>query len=334
MIISDKAKQLLHESIICDNQFAIELAMPFEFETKWEMVDRFAQSGFTCLNLSLANEENTFEMTTSYVARALNFLSFNKDKYMLAKTAEDILQAKREKKLALRFMFQGTPINKNLNMVEFYYQLGITSMIISYNIKTSMGDGCIEKNDGGLSILGRNLIKEMNRVGMLIDCAHTGYKTTMETMECSQKPVIVSHANAYALCPIPRNLKDDQLKMLAKSGGFIGIDGINVILGQEQATLDKFVDHIDYIAQLIGPEYIALGLDHLYFPNEFNTFAKNQPVTNPSAYVAMANTAPNLNSIAPEQIAELIDQLFVRGYSKENIKGILGENSLRVIRNA
>lgn len=331
--VSDAAKALFKNAIVCDGQLGFEPEMPMEFNKKWELLERYVKAGVNCVTLSIANDESTQERTMRYLAQMLVYLSQHSNKYLLAKTAEDIVHAKKENKLALRLMFQGTsPLGKDLNMVELYYRLGITSMILCYNIKTPIGDGCVELNDGGLSHLGRRLIDEMNRVGMLIDCSHTGYKTSMEALEMSKAPVVFSHSDVYAIHPHIRNLKDDQIKAVAKSGGIIGINGLSVLLGDENSSLEKVIQHIQYISQLVGPEYVGLGLDHLYFADTFAKFMESQYITHPQAYAAQVQQATGWKSLAPEQVPALADRLLELDYSEKDVKGILGDNYLRVVR--
>lgn len=329
--LSDQTNELLTSSIIIDGQLGFEPDMPFEFEEKWQLVDRYIKAGFSAITLSIANEESTQENTLSYLAKLLVYLNQHSNKYVLVKNPHDIEKAKKENKLAVKLMFQGTsPLGKNLNMVKLFRDLGITSLILCYNIKTPMGDGVVESVDGGLSHLGKKLIAEMNRVGMLIDLSHTGYKTSREAIEISKHPVIFSHSNAYSIHPHLRNLKDDMIKAVAKTGGYIGINGIGVLLGDEKASPTKVVEHINYISELVGPEHVALGTDYLYFPDEFPSFMKKQSITHPESYAK--NFQITWQSFVPEKIPAIIEGLLKTGYSEREIKGILGENHLRVFR--
>ena len=325
------AKKIYDEAIIVDGHLAIEFAMPGSFEEKWALVDSYLAAGVTAITLSLANDESKLEETFAYLALVRKYIFSHPEKYILAMTRKDILRAKSEKKLAIRFMFQGAaPLNMNINLVEIYFQLGISSMIIAYNIRTSMGDGCIEEMDGGISHLGKNLVKEMNRVGMIIDGAHSSMNTIMGAIQCSVKPVVISHAGVYSINPIARNIKDEQIRAIAKSGGVLGINGIGLLLGDKHASIKKYVDHIDYVAKLVGVDHVAIGLDHFYFGDQFSEFMKNQPITNPAAYGKMADSAM-FRSIRADQIIEIAEELLMRQFSEDDIKAILGGNILRVI---
>ncbi len=329
--ISEKALNLYQQALLCDLMMGFEPEI--EVSYKWDVLDRYSKAGFNYVSLAVATDATSLEKTVQYIAAQTAHINSAPDKYLLVKKPEDILRAKAENKLAVGFMFQGTnPLHKDFNMIDLYYQLGVRSMILAYNIRNPMGDGVSEAHDAGLSNLGKNLIKKMNQTGMLVDLSHTGYKTGMEAMELSEQPVIFSHSNAYNVYAHPRNLKDDQLKAVAASGGVIGINGLSGILGDDNNSLQNYIRHIDYIAQLIGVKHISLGTDLIYFPEIFDEFMKNNAIFYSNHYTKAFRPITEWNNIQPEQIIEIVELLLQRGYSDADIKGILGENYLRVIK--
>ena len=332
MNISEKAKSIYQEAIIIDGQLAFEVDMPWEFSKKWDLVDRYAKAGFTGITLSLANEETSTEKTLEYLAKIRKYIFSHSDKYILAKTKEDILRAKKENKIALRLMFQGTgPIGKNLDLLEIFYTLGITSLLLAYNIRTPLGDGVIEENDSGLSHLGKKFVSEMNRLGIIINGSHAGFKTSMDALNLTTKPFVFSHSGIYKIAPHVRNVHDEQIKAVAKSGGVIGINGLGLLLGDTNASIEKYVDHIDYITRLVGAQYVGIGLDNLYFSDQFAEFMENQSITHPQAYANIVTDATTWKCLQPEDIISVIEVLLQRGYSESDIKAILGENILRLM---
>jgi len=146
----------------------------------------------------------------------------NGDTCVLVSSLADVFKAKRDGKLAVTFHFQGPrPFQVqsgvgedpgDLNLVQFYFDLGVKQCQLSANLRNHTADGCKEKSDGGLSNFGFRLIQEMNRVGMIVDCSHTGYRSTMDAMSTSTKPVIYSHSNAKEVFNHPRNIKTNRLK--------------------------------------------------------------------------------------------------------------------------
>ncbi len=332
MNIHDKAKRILQEAVIIDGQLGFEMAMPWTFTEKWALVDRYKTAGFHALTLSIANDESTTEQTLDYLSQIRKYIFQNPDKYILAKSKEDILQAKKENKIALRLMFQGTsPIGKNIDLLELFHELGITSLVLAYNIRTPMGDGVIEERDGGLSHLGKKFIAEMNRLGIIIDGAHTGYQTTMDALNLTKLPMMISHSGVYGIHPHVRNVHDEQIKAIAKTNGVIGINGIGILLGDPKASIDKYVDHIDYIVKLVGAKHVAIGLENLYFSDQFEDFMQKQQITHPEAYANIAGNKREWKCLQPEDILFVVELLIARDYSNDDIKNILGGNILRIM---
>jgi membrane dipeptidase len=249
---------------------------------------------------------------------------------VLCKTVDDILQAKSEKKIALILNFQETlPFEDDVNLIQVFYELGVRHALLAYNIQNHVGGGCAESTDGGLTRFGRKVVREMNRVGMIVDGSHSGYKTTMEAMEMCEGPFIFSHANAHTLFPHYRNIKDDQIKACARSGGVIGINGVGEFMDDVDATSESMFRHADYIVQLVGPEHIGIGLD---FVLDYEKFWRSiMPETD--KWPALAGRTRVVTRYArPEQLVEVAELMFKRGYKENDVKGFLGENFLRVAR--
>ncbi len=322
------AKKLIQENIVIDNAFGFEPEI--EVPYKWEVIQRYAKAGFSHLSLSIATDMTSLETTMHYLAECRKIIA-QTDNLVLAESAQDILAAKKAGKLALSFMFQGSnPIEKNIDLIEPLVKLGVKSMLIAYNINNAMGSGCIEPHDGGLSLLGKKLVAEMNRHGMIIDLSHTGYKTSMDAMAISSKPVIFSHSNVAKLHPHQRNLQDDQIIAAAKTDGFIGINGNGPLLGDAQASAQKYVDHVEYIINLVGDDYVGLGTDYVYFPEIFDAFMKKNGVVYPSNYGV--GKIESFRSTAPENLQEIVIEMQKRGIKDASIIKFLGGNYLRVLQ--
>ncbi len=288
---------------------------------------RYVASGVDFVSLTIGSDRWTLEQTVLVVA-AERARYARHHEYVLVENVADILRAKREGKLAIGFNFQGTNgLAGNLSMVSLFYKLGVRSMLLAYNQKNMVGDGCHERTDAGLSRFGVSLIKEMNRVGMLVDCSHTGYRTSMDAMEMSGSPVIFSHSNAKSLWAHDRNITDDLIKACARTGGVIGMNGMGIYIARDDASTAALVRHIDYIADVVGPEYIGLGLDFVFYEENFYARVK----ANPNRYPPEEYPIPQ-QFFKPEQLPELTEILLRRGYKEKMIRGILGENFLRVAK--
>ncbi len=311
-------------AIIAD--IAIDFLPEIEIPGMWEVLERYLHSGFHFLNIALAGDVTSVETTVRYISRQRNKIKNLGDKYIIVKKADDILKAKQENKLALGFWFQGsTPLANDINLIETYYILGIRQILLAYNTRNSIGDGILEKNDAGLSAFGYKVVEEMNRVGMLIDMSHGGIKTSLDVIEASKDPIIFSHSNAQGVNPHARNLTDEQIKAIANKNGVIGINGMGLILGVEEPTTEKYIEHINYICNLVGSvDNIAIGLDLIYFHEMLPIFFEKSGLNYPKGYLG------SMKGLQPEQIDQIIETLIISHYSDEDIKKILGDNFLRV----
>ncbi len=193
-------------------------------------------------------------------------------------------------------------------------------MLMCYNLKNAVGDGCQELTDSGLSRFGTQLVAEMNRIGMLVDVSHTGYRTSMEVIEASSAPVIISHANPRALCDHTRNVPDDLIKACAASGGVIGVVGFAKVLGDDPVVRpEHMVQHIEYLLDLVGPRHVGLGIDYVYD----QAFDMRTPW---SPHYA----GRPVGVLEPEDLPRVTEALLARGHDEPVVRGVLGENWLRV----
>lgn len=324
--LHNKIKSIKNQSIIAD--LALGFEPEIEVPHKWTLFDRYIQSGINYLGLAIAGEFTSLETSVRYISQHRARIQNLSHKLMIVDKAQDILTAKQQNKLAISFWLQGSnPLANDIHMIETYYKLGVRYILLAYNSRNAIGDGIVEQVDTGLSQFGLQVIAEMNRVGMLIDLSHGSIKTSLQAIEVSKDPVIFSHSNAYNIAPHIRNLRDEQIIAIANKDGVIGINGASLLLGAEKSTPKKFVDHIDYITNLVGSvHHIALGLDLIYFHEILESFyQKALPTIYPKGYLGA------MDSLQPEKIDEIIEELFLRGYSEANIQNMLGGNFLRVV---
>lgn len=303
--------------------------------------------------------KKSYGFAASQISRLKSFESEYFQEFEFAKTYDDIIRITSEKKLCgLIGIEGGTAIEKNLDNINTFFDLGVRYIGLTWNnsnfISTSAKDETENGKPGGLSGFGIEVIKRMNETGMLIDVSHLSEAGFWDVINNSASPVIASHSNCYSIAQHFRNLKDDQIKAIANSGGYIGINfydtflemdadknrtmnayekysdelnalnekyGDDLIKFNEErnkflqekniaagTSIDKVIEHIDYIKNLVGADYIGIGSDFdggITPPNEL--------------YDA---------SCYPEITKKLVE----KGYTEEEIKKILGGNFLRVFK--
>jgi membrane dipeptidase len=169
----------------------------------------------------------------------------------------------------------------------------------------------------------------MNRVGMLVDGAHSGYRTTMDAMEASTAPCIFSHSCAYAVFAHYRNIKDDQILRCAQTGGVVGVNGLGEFIDDTEARSESMFRHIDHIANLAGPQHVGIGLDYVKDVAAFWQYVDDSPEAWPEN---QGKRNRHTKFVQPEQIEELAELMCRKNYSEEHIRWILGGNFRRVAK--
>lgn len=320
-----QASQLMKTATVCD------ITLPFGAESRGreEVLERYCATGISYVSLTVGSDLDTGAADTfRHMGNVRELIRQRGDRMVFVRNVADIRDAKKQGKLAVGFHFQGSvPLDRQPNLVELYYELGIRHMLLVYNQMNAAGSGCHERVDAGLSRLGLKLVEEMNRVGMLVDCTHTGYRSTMDIMEASSAPVIFSHSNARALWDHERNITDEQALACIRTGGIVGVTGVGKFLSARgTSAVSDLVPHIRHFADLLGPENVAIGTDHVFYLDEayYDMFRKH-PERWPNGY-----PPPPWHYFAPEQIPELAEALLGTGFSEQETIGILGENYLRV----
>jgi membrane dipeptidase len=330
--VREEAERLHQSILVCDMTLPwVSMARRniLRQNLKFQCLERFVESGANYVSLCLADDHG-IERTIRILGTERAFIRKNEHRYSLVETPDDIVRAKEEGKLAVSFHFQGSlPVDRELGLVEVYYRLGVRQMLLAYNLKNFVGDGCHERTDAGLSNFGVSLIKEMNRVGMILDCSHCGYRTSMEAIEVSSAPTIFSHSNARSIHDHPRNIYDDQIKASAAGGGIIGINGLGIFLGSNSSSAKDLVRHIDYIAGLVGPQYVGLGLDYCYDMETMLHWVRSEMEMFPRSIGYDVRT---IQQFPPENLPRLTELLLDHGYTEKEVRGIMGENFLRVAK--
>lgn len=278
----------------------------------------------------LLNPAEDFQVTLEQIGATRVLLRRNAG-FTLALSAEDIRRAKKEGKEAVMFQLEPQTIGPVLDRVDIGYELGVRCMLLTFNTRNFLGDGCGEKSNSGLSNLGFDVVERMNKVGMLIDLSHCGERTTLDAIEASKDPVLINHAGARTLNPIMSRLKsDEQIHALAEKEGVFGVSAIpNQLSNVKRQGINDLLNHVDYVVKLAEVDHVAIGLDicfddHVAF---HRTLIKR----------LMRGTGQELNADymegieSPEEWKNITRGLVSRGYSDQEIEKIIGGNALRII---
>lgn len=298
---------------------------PFKVGTDLSFLNRYKNSGLNVVSLNVGFGLMSQKEILELIGYFQQWLLSHNEEYMLIGSIQDILECRQNDKLSITLDIEGCDLlHGKIEMIQQLYELGVRQMLFSYNNNNSYGGGCFDRHKG-LTAIGRKLVKEFNKVGMLIDCSHVGHQTSLEIMEISAHPIVFSHSNPEKLVNHPRNISDEQIVACAASGGVIGINGVGIFLGHNDIRTEKIIEHIDYIVQKVGPNHVGIGLDCVFNQDEIKNYVKNNPDTFPAKYhfddVAIAQ---------PEQFPEIGNLLAKKGYPESAINNILGQNFFRV----
>ena len=324
---ADRTRQLLANTIVWDNHACMPLR-PGD-ETFLPQLERYKASGVTAVFLNVTFDIQPWENAFLMLSTFRHWISQHANQYILAESVADIEAAKKSGRLAILFDIEGgRAVESHPGLVEVFYKLGVRWMLIAYNKNNRLGGGC-QDEDSGLSDYGRTIIDEMERVGMVLCCSHTGYRTAREAMDYSNNPVIFSHSNARALHDHERNIPDELMRACAQTGGVVNISGLGILLGNNDNSTETILRHIDYTANLIGPEHVGLGLDYVFDLAELEEYLVSRSDIFPPGKGYSATDFP---LVEPERIPLIAEGLIRMGYSDVDVQGILGHNNLRVSR--
>ncbi len=295
------------------------------------MIDR-AKHGVTFTSVTIGSDELSISDTVRWIGTARRYFGAHPERYIFVETVRDIRTAHATGKTAVNLHFQGSNcLLGDLNLVEVYRRLGVGHMLLAYNYRNLVGDGCHERNDAGLSAFGKELIKEMNRVRMIVDVSHTGTRTAMDAIAESTQPVIVSHSNSRSVFDHERNITDEVARAVAATGGVIGVNGVGLFLSAARRDISAAIiaKHADYFGRLVGERHVGIGLDSV---PDLKHFVENFGRKNMNRYRVGGYFSTQAPAFAgPDVIPEVAQELLALGWSVEAVRGYLGENWLRVM---
>jgi membrane dipeptidase len=294
-----------------------------------ELLARYKRAGFTFVSATAQEIPTTFEGVVKCIQHCKRLLRAHETWLVFGTSLAEIDLGRRRGKLVVGLNVQDTlHLGTELSRIETLFEIGVRHMLLAYQTRNFVADGCAEAADAGLSNFGRQVVREMTRVGMVVDCAHTGRRSSLEAIELTEGPCIFSHSNAYSVCAHIRNIHDDQIRACAARNGVVGVVGVGAFLGDAEAKAESMFRHIDYIASLVGPRHVGIGTDYMHdMPAAFEWMRTQKEIAwpDPTGTQLYEGTC-----FQPEQLNELVGIMLRSGYSIEVVKDILGGNFRRV----
>ena len=227
-----------------------------------EVFQQLQQANVGCITVTCGFWEDTTESLDS-LARWRDLVAENADVVGTARTAAEIREIAASGRVAILLGFQNSELLQGrIRYVEFFAELGVRVIQLTYNNQNSLGGSCYEQEDSGLARFGREVVHEMNRTGILVDLSHVGNRTTLDTIRWSKKPVAVTHANADRLFPHKRNKTDDVIRALRDNGGIIGCATYRNITGDEYcASIEAWCRMVMQTVEIAGIDHVGIGTD-------------------------------------------------------------------------
>lgn len=327
--------------------------------TRWATVPQereefrqaFDWAGVTCIYQNAGEEGQDPMRLVKRLARFTYSTDLMRDFVARAAFPDDIVAAHEEGRHCLYFSGNGVPLTQHwispedeLRYIRIFFQLGIRMMHLTYNRRNMIGDGCAEATNAGLSDFGRKVIAEMNKQGVLVDCAHSGWQTSLEAAQISTKPMVASHSACAALQHHHRGKPDEVIRAICDTGGYIGICAIPAFLGG-RGTIVDLLDHVDYVKRNFGVDHVGIGTDTSYVPQRQSEEWKKLPARGPQRkrwcnfwwendplYDPKWQKEEQRQSLTWTNWPLFTVGMVQRGYTDEEIQKVIGGNMLRVAR--
>jgi membrane dipeptidase len=300
-------------------------------------------SGVTAINLTIndvGNGPNKFMNSVTSIARVEHDLAAHPDFLMKILRGADIRSAKTSKRLGIIYGCQDvTMLEGDLKKLAVFADLGVRIVQPTYNTRNLMGDGCMEKADGGLSKMGYDFIAEMNRLNLLLDLSHAGARTIAEGIAASKAPMAITHTGCRALVDLPRNTRDSELKALADHGGVAGIYFMPFLRESGQPHAEDLIRHIEHAVNVCGEEHVGLGTDGslsgVPMTDAYWAYFRKGLEVRQKAGISAPGESADVLTIVPEyndplRFKHLADDLVRRGWPSSRVEKLLGANFARL----
>lgn len=294
--------------------------LPLQPDADVGYLTRFSRPGTTYVSVNVGYAPQTYADSTNLLAHFRSAISRRGDLRVVA-SLDDIDAAGDRGQIAVGFDLEDSnPLDGDLDNVHRFVELGVRTMLPTYNHANAAGCGCLDATDAGLTAWGRRLVAEMNSAGMVPDGSHCSVRTGLDLCETSTKPVIYSHSCMRSVWDHPRNITDDQARECARTDGVVGITGVGIFLGPNTPTLDAMTRHLEYAVDLIGIDHVGVSTDHSFDAADFLAEILDHPDSFDESYTRWGP----IQWMAPEVFITLGAHLSRRGWGDSDIAAVLG----------
>ncbi len=339
---SARAIDLVKQSTVMD--MLCILTLDFGKQAKWFAnpesftvadLQPFKDSGINVMHPAIGiGGPNSYTEALQFFAGWNSFIADHDELLMRVDSIGDLDRVKKSGKLGVMLGLQNSDHFRSLDEVDYFHGIGQRVSQLTYNSRNLIGNGSTERRDEGISDYGVAIIERMNKVGMAVDVSHCGDRTTLEAFDISKKPVLITHSNCRALVDHPRVKTDEAIKKVGEKGGVMGITGVRMFVkGSEPTTIEDALDHFDHVRKLIGPEHLGVGSDI-----DLWGYDKMPPELNKQLRAGYKGSYAFREKIDiegldhPQRMFDLTEGLIRRKYTDNDIKGILGGNFMRVLK--
>lgn len=298
-------------------------------------VKRLIDTGYNATNWTVAGHADSMDAALKKIATFFWLRDSIPTEFVIARSSRD-LEIDTDGSLKVLMGFQGAePLEHSFHAVSIYYELGVRIIQLTYNDQNLLGSGCLEPHDSGLTHFGIQVVREMNRLGMVVDLTHVGKRTSLDAIHVSSAPVMFSHSNAKAVRDNPRNLDDELLDAVAQCHGVVGIAAFADFVADTtkgQPSLDDMLEHIVYVADRIGVEHVGIGTDIMETAGAAGIWWNaNTKRRYPEICGAMDEHMHGIRGVERwEDFANITDRMVQRGFSDDEIMKVIGGNFRRV----
>jgi membrane dipeptidase len=302
-------------------------------------------SGVTAINLTIGyvfGDAEPFEQTVRAVAQWNVLIAQHAADLIKVLTTEDIRQAKAQHRIGVILGFQNSAMMGNhAERVDIFADLGVRVIQLTYNGANALGGGALSPSGAGLTPFGHQVIERLNAKRVIVDLAHSGEQTCLDAARASRHPIAISHTGCRALTDLPRNKTDEELRLVASRGGFVGIYFMPFLTTGRNATSDDVVAHIEHAVQVCGEDHVGIGTDGSFTPvDDLEAYRRSlaeEIASRRAKGVSAPGERPDIFPFAidmrgPDQLRQLADKLARRGYGATRIEKILGLNFVRYAR--